>query len=117
MDICKQTAVIFSRDLCEVHPFLLGSGVGLFCSVIGAVVDYLRGRRRPAAAEDSALPGCMMLMTGGLGFTGLVALVISMFTGQVRRALWLGAGVGGGFLAGFLCLMGVWWLLLRPSEK
>lgn len=118
MDICRQSTLLFSRDLCDIHPFLLGSGVGLICSVIGAIVDFRRTRaRRGRSDEAGGLPGCMLMMTGALGFTGVVALLISLFTGQLRRALWLGAGVGSGFVGGFLLLLGLWWALLRPRGR
>ena len=114
MNICEQATLAISRDLCNLHPFWLGSGVGLVCSVLGAVVEYRRARQRSRAGEEArGLPGCMVMVTGALGFAGIISLGVSLFSGQLRRSLWMGAGVGSGFAAGFVLLMGLWWALLR----
>ena len=116
MDFCQQTAVLLFQTLC-VPIFWLGSTVGLVCSIIGAAVEYQRARmRRRREEEEGALPGCMIMMAGALGFMGVVALVVSLFTGQVKRAVLLGTGVGVGFLLGFAFMVGLWLLLMRRGE-
>jgi len=85
--------------------------VGAVSAIIGALVEFLIARRRDPDADR--LPGCMIMMTGALGMTGVGAIGVSLFTGQVGRALLMGLGVGSGFISGFLVMVGVWFLFIR----
>ena len=114
MSFCQQLTLLLPINWCTIPAFYLGSGVGLVCAMIGAAVEYKRARvRSRAGQEDGQLPGCMIMMAGALGMAGGVAIVISLFTDQLQRALLLGAGIGSGFLTGFLVLAGLWVLLVR----
>ncbi len=94
-----------------MSPYWLGFVVGAVSAVIGALVEYLLARRRNP--EEERLPGCMLMMTGALGFTGVVLIVIGLFLGQLGRTLSMGLGVGTGFVLSFLVLAGSWFLFLR----
>lgn len=88
----------------QVRLFLMGGGVGLFCAVLGAFVEYVLARRR-GGKEDANLPGCMLLMAGMLGIVGLAAIGISyLLIGTVWLPIVVGAGVMFGFLCGFIVL-------------
>lgn len=83
----------------EFSLFLSGSLIGLLCSVIATWADYRRG----ASGFINNLPGCVLMMTGLLGFTGVISILLSLIlTGSVRFALVIGLGVGVGFFTGFL---------------
>ena len=83
------------------HHFIMGGGIGLMCAVFGAFVDYLLMRKRNRE-QDNYLPSCFLLMTGGLGIAGLVAIGIAfLFRGTIWPAIILGAGVLMGFFFGF----------------
>lgn len=116
MNFCQQTAVLFTQNLCTLPPFWLGSIVGLACAAIGAAVEHQRVRARRGREDDeNTLPGCMIMMVGALGFMGVIALLISLFTGEMRRAVLLGLGIGAGFMFGFMLLAGMWLLLARKQ--
>lgn len=92
--------------------FFVGLAVGFICAVVGAFIDAMLARRRPA--EESRLPGCILLVTGALGFTGVVVTVASLLLdGGLKRPFIVGSGVVAGFLGGFVILLGIWWLLSR----
>lgn len=84
--------------------FVMGGGFGLFCAVVGALVDYVLARRR-GNDEREGLPGCMLLMAGGLGIAGCAAIGMTFLVlGSVWPAVVVGAGVGFGFFCGFTIL-------------
>lgn len=88
----------------NISYFLIGGAIGLLSAVIGALVDYLIGRRRPVN-ETGGPPGCLMLVTGGLGGTGFIVLVLSgLLTGSIWLAVIAGLGVFAGFFLGFTAL-------------
>lgn len=87
----------------NLNLFMIGLGIGLVCAVVGALVDFMMARRR--GAEENHLPGCMLLMTGALGFVGVVMLGVSyLFYQTFLPAFWVGAGVMTGFFLGFTVL-------------
>lgn len=74
-------------------------------AIIGALVDYLIGRRRHDKQEVSGPPGCLMLVAGGLGITGMIVIFLSwLLTGSITLAVIAGAGVLLGFFVGFAFL-------------
>lgn len=94
--------------------FLFGGAIGLASAMLGAFIDYRLARRR---GDDDALPGCIFMVTGALGFVGFVVLVISIFIeGSLRRPLITGGGVMAGFLLGFVLMLGSWFLLNRDRS-
>lgn len=93
----------------EWNTFLLGGGIGLTSAIIGGMVEYQISSRSETA--NGRLPGCMLLVTGGLGFTGIVVTLFSWFVGRdFTRPIVAGLGVGLGFFLGFLLLMVIWLL-------
>ncbi|MCA9943377.1 MAG: hypothetical protein KC449_07840 [Anaerolineales bacterium] len=103
----------------NLQSFFIGLAVGLASAIIGAVVEYLIVRQRGEEAEDTErLPGCMLLVSGGLGGVGLLAIGFSLLTsGEVVRMLITGLGVGTGFFGGFVLMMLVWFLFNRPAGE
>lgn len=101
------------------QSFLIGLAIGLASAVIGAVVEYLIVQQRGDKAEETKrLPGCMLLVSGGLGGVGMLAIGFSLLTsGEVVRMLITGLGVGTGFFGGFILMMLGWFVLNRPSGE
>ncbi|WP_420641569.1 hypothetical protein [Candidatus Leptofilum sp.] len=101
----------------NLQAFLIGLAIGLVSSVIGAVVEYLIVRQRGNTTEETErLPGCMLLISGGLGGVGLLAIGFSLLTsGEVVRMLITGVGVGVGFFGGFVIMMLIWFATNRPG--
>ena len=101
----------------NLQSFFIGVAIGLVSAIIGATVEYLIVRRRKNQ-EAERLPGCMLLVSGGLGGAGLIAIGTSLLTsGEVVRMLITGLGVGVGFFGGFVLMMLVWFTLNRPARK
>lgn len=94
----------------ELEAFLIGIVIGLTSSVCGALIDYRRISRQ-ADNEKSSAPGCIYLVTGGLGLLGFLVIVISFALQSVARALWAGAGVFVGFVGSFFVLMLLWFFI------
>lgn len=93
--------------------FRLGLQAGLALSLIGAVIEYLLARRRTQSGFSRQLPGCLLYMAGGLALLGAIALLVSfILNGSIGPALFLGAGVLGGFYLGFALLF-LGYLLLK----
>jgi len=93
--------------------FYIGLGIGLGLALIGALIDTWLGWRDQTLERARKVPGCMVYMGGLLGLAGIVALIVSFLTsGSLGPALLLGAGVLGGFYAGFTLLI-VLYLLLK----
>ncbi len=90
-----------------VTPLLItGLIIGLVIAIIGGAIDYLLGNRVSNPRQTRQLPGCMLYIAGALGFVGLIALFISfILEGSIGPAIILGAGILGGFYAGFAVLM------------
>lgn len=101
----------------NLQAFLVGLALGFVSAIIGAVVEYLIVRQRGEQAQQAErLPGCMLLVSGGLGGVGMLAIAFSLLaTGEVVRMLITGMGVTIGFFAGFLVMMLAWFLWERPS--
>ncbi|GJM43005.1 MAG: hypothetical protein DHS20C20_32870 [Ardenticatenaceae bacterium] len=101
----------------NLQAFLIGLAIGLVSSVVGAVVEFLIVRKRGDESEETErLPGCMLLVSGGLGGVGLLAIGFSLLTsGEVVRMLITGLGVGVGFFGGFVVMMLTWFVFNRPS--
>lgn len=88
-------------------PSLLTTGlqVGLALAILGAVIEYYLARRRSKAQVPRQLPGCLLYMAGALAVAGMAAILGSIILrGSIMPALWLGAGVLGGFYLGFALL-------------
>lgn len=103
----------------NLQSFLIGLAIGLVSAIVGAVVEYLIVRQRgDSSQETERLPGCMLLVSGGLGGVGLLAIGFSLLTsGEVVRMLITGLGVGVGFFGGFLLMMMAWFLANRPGNE
>ena len=103
----------------NLQAFLIGLAIGLVSSIIGAVVEFLIVRQRGSTNEETErLPGCMLLVSGGLGGVGLLAIGFSLLTsGEVVRMLITGLGVGTGFFGGFVVMMLLWFVINRPSGE
>lgn len=100
--------------------FLIGLAIGITVALSGGLIDYglhLRRNREPTFG----VPGCLVYTVGGLVLAGVVALIASLLvTGGVGAALIMGAGVMVGFYAGFMLLVGLWFLhdsVRQPAEK
>lgn len=101
----------------NLQSFTIGVGVGLASAIIGAIVEYLIVRQRQNQ-ETERLPGCMLLVSGGLGGIGMMAIGFSLITsGEVVRMLITGLGVGVGFFGGFVLMMLGWFVLNRSAEE
>lgn len=94
------------------NAFLVGLTIGFTSSAIGAIIDY-RAIQRKNEAEESHTPGCMLIMSGVLGWMGIVVVGISLFLQSLNRALIAGLGVFLGFFAGFLVMLVLWFILQR----
>lgn len=103
----------------NLQSFLIGLAVGLASAVIGAIVEYIIVQRRGDKAEETErLPGCMLLVSGGLGGVGMLVIGFSLLTsGEVVRMLITGLGVGVGFFGGFILMMLGWFVLNRPTGE
>ena len=100
----------------NLQSFFLGLAIGLASAIIGAIVEYLIVRQR-GDREPERLPGCMLLVSGGLGGVGLLVIGFSLITsGEVVRMLITGLGVETGFFGGFVLMMIAWFLLNRPAK-
>lgn len=94
--------------------FVLGLQIGVGVAVVGALADYLLARRRNHAQTVRQLPGCLLYTGGGLALAGVLAILASLiFRGTIGPALSLGAGVLGGFYAGFGVLFFAYFLFRR----
>lgn len=102
----------------NMQSFLIGLALGFVSAIVGAVVEYLIVRqRKDQAQETERLPGCMLLVSGGLGGLGLLAIGFSLLTsGEVIRMLITGLGVGVGFFGGFFLMTLVWFMANRPNN-
>lgn len=101
----------------NLQSFLIGLAIGLISAILGAGVEYLIVRNRNEV-ETERLPGCMLLVSGGLGGAGLLATGFSLLiSGEVVRMLVTGLGVGVGFFSGFVIMMLAWFLFNRPSKE
>ncbi len=94
------------------NAFLVGLTVGFTSSAIGAIVDY-RIMQQKDDAEESHTPGCMLIMSGFLGWVGIIVVGVSLFLQSFNRALFAGLGVLLGFFAGFLVMLAFWFILQR----
>lgn len=101
----------------NLQSFFIGLAIGLASAIIGAIVEYLIVRQQ-GDREPERLPGCMLLVAGALGGTGLLVIGFSLITsGEVVRMLITGLGVGVGFFSGFVFMVLAWFLLNRPSGE
>jgi hypothetical protein len=101
----------------NLQSFFIGGAVGLASAIIGAIVEYLIVRQR-SDQETKRLPGCMLLVSGGLGGVGMLVIGFSLGTsGEVVRMLITGLGVGAGFFSGFVLMMLSWFVLNRPTGE
>ncbi|MCA9900446.1 MAG: hypothetical protein KC433_19780 [Anaerolineales bacterium] len=103
----------------NLQSFLIGLAIGLVSAIVGAIVEYLIVRQRRNQSEDAErLPGCMLLVSGGLGGVGMLAIGFSLLTsGDVVGMLITGLGVGVGFFGGFVLMMLGWFLINRPKRE
>jgi len=101
----------------NLQSFMIGLAIGLVSAIIGAIVEYLIVRQR-GDREAERLPGCMLLVSGGLGGVGMLVIGFSLITsGEVVRMLITGLGVGAGFFGGFVLMMLAWFLIDQPTGE
>lgn len=107
-------------DSSNLTLFLIGLAIGITVALSGGLIDYglhLRRNREPTFG----VPGCLVYAVGGLILAGIAAIITSLIvTGGVGAALIMGAGVMVGFYAGFMLLVGLWFLYdsaREPAEK
>jgi drug/metabolite transporter (DMT)-like permease len=99
----------------EWNTFMIGIGVGLLSAILGGVLEFSISQRR--AEGNGRLPGCMLLVTGALGFVGVMVTLVSwLFDHNLSRPLTTGLGVGIGFFGGFVLLMITWLLFFGRNE-
>jgi hypothetical protein len=83
----------------------LGLGIGLVLAALGGLIEFLLATRNAAPNQRRELPGCMLYMAGILALAGIIAVLGSFLLNRsVGPALLLGAGILGGFYAGFAIL-------------
>ncbi len=97
----------------ELDAFFIGVVIGATSSVCGALIDYFRSRNKKK--EKTGLPGCIYLVSGGLGLLGFIVIVISFILKSVGRALSAGLGVFVGFIISFIFLMILWMFIQRNN--
>jgi ABC-type transport system involved in multi-copper enzyme maturation permease subunit len=98
----------------DFEALLIGTGVGLSSAIVGAIIDYrISKKRNKEESENGRLPGCIFLVSGSLGFLGIIVIVLSFIAESVGRAFTAGLGVGFGFFFGFVFMMGMWFLTQR----
>lgn len=101
----------------NLQSFFIGAAIGLASAIIGGLVEYLIVRQRQNP-ETERLPGCMLLVSGGLGGVGMLVIGFSLITsGEVVRMLITGLGVGAGFFSGFVLMMLGWFVINRPTRE
>jgi len=94
---------------------LLGAGIGFISAVLGGIIEYQIGSKRREG--EGGLPSCMLLVTGGLGFIGILVTGISWLVGREwGLPLVAGIGVGIGFFLGFIILLAIWILLFSRKS-
>jgi hypothetical protein len=94
--------------------FFIGIAIGLGIAVVGGLIDYWLGRRDQTVGHERLVPGCMVYLAGLLGLVGIIALLVSLLvSGSLGPAFVLGAGVLGGFYAGFALLLLLYLLVKR----
>jgi purine-cytosine permease-like protein len=90
----------------DTSLLFIGLAIGASIAIIGGSVDYLISRRRAAYQNTNRLPGCLIYTAGMLGLIGIIAIILSLIISRsIGPAIILGAGVLGGFYAGFTLLM------------
>lgn len=83
----------------------LGLGIGLVLAAVGGLIEFLLATRAAAPNQPRELPGCMLYMAGALALAGILAVLGSFLLNRsIGPALVLGAGILGGFYAGFAIL-------------
>lgn len=101
----------------DLQAFLIGGGIGLSSAILGALVEYRVVSHRQES-EQRRLPGCMFLVSGALGFLGVIAIAITLLTsGEMARTLIAGVGVGVGFFVGFVLMILAWIFWSRLTES
>ncbi|KAA3663805.1 MAG: hypothetical protein DWQ04_08925 [Chloroflexi bacterium] len=93
-------------DMFDLDAFFIGTVIGTTSSISGALIDYFRSRY--AKEKKSSLPGCIYLVSGGLGVLGFIVIIVSFILQSVGRALSAGLGVLVGFTLSFILLMILW---------
>ena len=97
----------------ELDAFFIGAVIGATSSICGALIDYFRSRN--TKKEKPGLPGCIYLVSGGLGVMGFIVIVVSFILQSVARALSAGLGVFIGFTGSFILLMMLWFFIQRKN--
>ena len=96
---------------------LAGAAIGFTSSTVGAILDYLASRRRQVTNSDRK-PGCMLPLSGLLGFIGLVVTILSfILSGKSRPSLLAGIGVVGSFSLTFIILTLGWLFITNRRAR
>lgn len=99
----------------ELDAFLIGAIIGTTSSICGALIDYFR-LRDSKGEEASGVPGCIFLVSGGLGLLGIIVIVISFIAQNLGRSLWAGLGVLVGFTISFIVLVILWFFVQKNKS-
>lgn len=85
----------------------MGLLIGALVSCFGAIVSYFLYLRQ---ADDHTLRplGILLIVNGMLGFIGFMAIITSVFVGQLGLALLVGVGVLIGVVLTFGILLFLW---------
>lgn len=95
----------------------IGGLVGITSSVIAFFLENYISRRRKNP-DESRLPGCVMMLSGWLGVTGLIVTGISyLLSGSIRQALLVGFGILAGHTITFGVLAMLWLIANRRRSQ
>lgn len=88
-------------------PLVAGCAIGCLTSLFGAVLSYSMFLRKNTERSRGPMMA-IMIVSVTLVITGLAALVIGLFTGELMRAIETGVGVFIGFALSFAVLFFVY---------
>lgn len=98
----------------ELTAVFLGVMIGVLTSCFGAVVSYLLYMRQQEERTRGPLV-VLFIINGVLGIIGFIAIITSIFVGQLDLALLTGIGIFLGVLLTFAILSFTWVNILSPN--